>query len=144
MCVCTYMYILLLCIFMYMHVICARVWKREREREMCVCVCVYACFSLPFALQPRLYRGWDWVAFKVDAGQQVQLLAMSQAVVIPRVNVWGPSTPVTSTKPCPRKHKNIVKYIHSIRTDTHLNIVLEYVEGRGCWPCQTLRLQSWV
>lgn len=27
------------------------------------------------------------------------------------------------------KHKNIVKYIHSIRTDTHLNIVLEYVEG---------------
>ena len=28
-----------------------------------------------------------------------------------------------------RKHKNIVKYIHSIRTDTHLNIVLEYVEG---------------
>lgn len=28
-----------------------------------------------------------------------------------------------------RKHKNIVKYIHSIRTETHLNIVLEFVEG---------------
>ena len=141
---------------MYMQVICARVWKRERERCVCVCVCVYACLwvlfmyciwegqkgqmSLPFALQPRLYRGWDRVAFKVDAGQQVQLLAMSQAVETPRVNVWGPSTSVTSTKPCPRKHKNIVKYIHSIRTDTHLNIVLEYVEGRGGWPCQTLRL----
>ena len=27
------------------------------------------------------------------------------------------------------KHKNIVKYIDSIRTDTHLNIVLEFVEG---------------
>ena len=27
------------------------------------------------------------------------------------------------------KHKNIVKYIESIRTETHLNIVLEYVEG---------------
>ena len=28
-----------------------------------------------------------------------------------------------------RKHKNIVKYIDSIRTDTHLNIVLEFIEG---------------
>ena len=27
------------------------------------------------------------------------------------------------------KHKNIVKYIDSIRTETHLNIVLEYIEG---------------
>jgi hypothetical protein len=140
MCVYIYVYIIIVYIYVYARYLRARVKERERD----VCVCVYACFSLPFALQPRLYRGWDWVAFKVDAGQQVQLLAMSQAVVIPRVNVWGPSTPVTSTKPCPRKHKNIVKYIHSIRTDTHLNIVLEYVEGRGCWPCQTLRLQSWV
>ena len=81
---------------MYMHVICARVW--ERERYVYVGMLVYECYlciwegqkgqiSLPFALQPRLYRGWDRVAFKVDAGQQVQLLAMSQAVVIPGVNV---------------------------------------------------------
>eukprot|EP00930_Biecheleria_cincta_P069772 TRINITY_DN57478_c0_g1_i1.p1 TRINITY_DN57478_c0_g1~~TRINITY_DN57478_c0_g1_i1.p1 ORF type:complete len:1152 (+),score=237.22 TRINITY_DN57478_c0_g1_i1:129-3584(+) len=27
------------------------------------------------------------------------------------------------------KHRNIVKYIDSIRTDTHLNIVLEFIEG---------------